>query len=105
MKFDSKRTVGEIFKDIQQALQEQAVWNLLDYFNIRTIDESKSDEVFPNYNWISVFPVIGGSEGYYFHVEAIEGNKRQLLYLGKTLSEDIEDALKINNVLVRLFHG
>jgi len=104
VKLERKRTVGEVFQDIKQALNEQEVMELLDYFNISSNDESKGDEVFPDYRWISVFLVKGDSEGYYFHIEVIDGN-RQLLYLGKTLSENIEEALKINNILVRLFQG
>ena len=35
------------------------------------------------YHWLAIFAVKGGSEGYYIHVEAITGDKRELLLLGK----------------------
>lgn len=99
-----KRTLEEVYKDIVQALKEQEVWEMLDYFNIST-DKRDGKVPFPDYRWISVFLVRGGSEGFYFHIEAIHEGKRELIYLGKTLSERIDEALKINNVLVKLFHS
>lgn len=107
VKMERRRTIGEIYEDIKQALKEQNVWELLDYFDvdydIRAKDEGAS-QLFPEFRWVSVFTVRGDSEGFYFHIEVIDGAMRKLVYLGKTLSENIEDALKINNVLIRLFH-
>lgn len=104
LKFERKRTLDEVYKDIVQALKEQDVWDMLDYFNIST-EKRDGKAHFPDYHWISVFVVKGGSEGFYFHIEAINEDKRRLLYLGKTLSERIDEALKINNVLVKLFQS
>lgn len=104
LKFERKRTINEVFNDIVQALKEQNVWDMLDYFSIST-ENRDGDEPFPEHRWISVFVVKGGSEGYYFHIEVIHEGKRYLIYLGKTLSENIEEALQINNVLVELFQS
>ena len=99
---DRRRTIGEVFEDLKQALKEQEVYDDLDYFSISGKD---ADEVFPDFNWISVFIVRGGSEGFYYHVEAIKGDNRRLLYLGKTLWEKFDKAIPIQNVLVKLFQG
>jgi hypothetical protein len=82
------------------------IYEQLDYFhkNYRYDGTDKKDEKWPlEYNWLSVFYVRGESEGFYFHVEAIEGDKRTLLLLGKTLSWSRDVAEKIQNTLARIF--
>jgi hypothetical protein len=54
-----------------------------------------------NYHWISVFAVTGGSEGHYVHVEAITGDVRELLFLGKTF-RGMDNALHAVSLLTKL---
>jgi len=66
-------------------------WDL-EYFGI--FAEQKANRPFPKFRWIAVFAVTGSNEGYYIHVEAItqdriKGDKRELVYLAKTLSQDM----------------
>lgn len=101
---DRRRTIGEVFADLKQAMKEQKIRDDLDYFSISTSSKEEA-EPFPEFNWVSVFLVRGGNEGYYFHIEVIKGDNRRLLYLGKTLHEKVDEAIRIQNVLVRLFHS
>ena len=57
-----------------------------------------------NSHWIAVFPITGGSEGHYIHVEAIaRDGSRQLLYLGKTF-KGMDHAWQIARKLGDLLH-
>lgn len=97
-----RRTISEVLADMKQALKEQDLWDeLVTIINSWDIDP---DEPFPSRGYLAIYPVKGGSEGYYVHIEVVGSRLRTFLYLGKTLSEDIEVALKITNALVRLFH-
>ncbi len=55
-----------------------------------------------DYNWIACFAVTGGSEGHYVHVESITGDKRDLLFLGKTfggMEQALEAVALLTNIL------
>ena len=89
----------EVCKYLEEGLRaEPEVWNSIDYFN----PHYKEVPIWPiDAHWIAVFCVLGESEGYYIHCEAIKGDKRVLLVLAKTLSEDLEVGLRIANNISR----
>jgi hypothetical protein len=39
-------------------------------------------------HWLAVYWVVGGSEGYYVHVDRIDYEKRELVFLGKFWGHD-----------------
>lgn len=71
-------------------LRENNVWS--DYISYcrddkYTPDSLKHKPILDNVRWVSVFCVHGGSEGIYLHIEFIyTDSKRELIFLGKTLS-------------------
>jgi len=96
------KTMQQVYDYICNEMKEKypELWRMLDYFDIWKYDGITH---FPlDYKWIAVFYVRGGSEGHYFHVEAIKDGKITHLFLGKTLSENREDAILINSALSRI---
>ena len=57
-----------------------------EYFSIAADSENHCADPWPQgYRWIAVFPVTGGSEGHYVHVERIQHDgSRDLVFLAKT---------------------
>jgi len=77
--------------------------DLLDYFSLGTWQYKNENKTWPtNYNWVSCYYVTGGSEGYYFHIDVIKEDKRELMFLGKTLIENRGLAGEINNAISRI---
>lgn len=76
------RTVREIYTELCERLRAEGFWPD-EYFQIDNWDFRPDDEI-PDYHWIACFPVTGGSEGWYVHVELIIGDRHRLLFLGKT---------------------
>ena len=102
------RTYGDIEADIIRKIKEEhpEAWEMLDYFGLEyDYRRNHRGDYFPtSWQWIACYYVKGGSEGYYFHVDLIAlGGERNLIFLGKTLSEDRSDAEKIQNALARVF--
>jgi hypothetical protein len=107
LKFERMATVGELFDFCKASLDEAGVSELLEYFSI--MSRVERDQPLPvNLRWLVVFPVTGGNEGFYIHIEAIYHDdspteaKRKLLILGKDLSNKMDTALKAVNVLAPL---
>jgi hypothetical protein len=75
------KTVDEVFKAIEARLPEGFVD---EYFSVS--HDSRGEVVWPNpYRRIVVFPVTGGSEGHYVHVEVLDMvGGRQCVMLLKT---------------------
>ena len=42
------------------------------------------DQPWPRHRWVSVYVVTGNSEGLYLHVDLIDRDKREMMFLGKT---------------------
>lgn len=55
-----------------------------EYFTLQRDFEGKT---FPDFNWVAVYCVPGGSEGTYMHIDIINGDKRVMWAMGKTLSD------------------
>ena len=77
-----------------------SVFDWLDYMSIQSelgIVEKRDEEI-PDFRWIICWFVEGGSEGHYFHIEAVEPQTHQHipLILAKTLSGDPGLANMIN---------
>ncbi len=85
------RTIKEVYNDLCKALQEDGI---IDGYLAVMNHDFDYNQPFPDFQWISCFAVTGGSEGHYVHIEIIDGDKRTLLYLGKTF-EGMDHAYKI----------
>lgn len=93
LKYVRNRTVVEVYEDLCKRLKDEGCFPD-EYFGIMRDSRYSTNEEFPQYHWIACFPVTGASEGYYIHVEVINGNARRLLFLGKTL-QDFDFAAKV----------
>jgi hypothetical protein len=87
---DRKNSLFSIFEQVRKKLiadypelMEQADYFSYDYDN----DTYKHTALCPEFRWIAVYYVRGGSEGYYVHVESRQDGKSEMLFLGKTLCE------------------
>lgn len=75
-----RRSVEDVMGDLKFALFQLGFERCLgEYFG--TDLDRKSP--FPSFHWIACFAV-GGSEGYYVHIEVIRQGQRQCVFLGKT---------------------
>jgi len=94
------RTLAEI-----EAYLVLGLGPLVDAYFVLANAQERSDVRWPvNSHWIAVFPITGGSEGHYIHVEAIaRDGSRQLLYLGKTF-KGMDHAWQIARKLGDLLH-
>ena len=81
------KTRREVFTEVCKQFKEkyQEVYDNMEYFDIMEKYHGKDERPFPDFRWIAVFAVTGGSEGYYVHVETIIDEKRELIFLAKTL--------------------
>ncbi|MEA1050511.1 hypothetical protein U5801_11915 [Lamprobacter modestohalophilus] len=110
--FDRCATVEEVKAQCDEALNKAGLLEELDYFSIASLD-ARGDKPWPRARWVACFPVVGGSEGHYIHVEAIalmgdpgqtQTGERQLVLIGKTFL-GLEHALAVSGTLTRAFHG
>ncbi len=76
-----------------------------EYFSDVTQHEDGAPRMWPTeYTWLACYPVTGGSEGHYVHVDVIyRDNSRRLLFLVKTF-KGIEHAWKIAQRAGELLH-
>lgn len=100
---EKKKSVHAVFKDVNKLFHEKypGLAENMDYFQVSS--ENFNDHPLPDYRWLGVFYVTGGSEGHYIHVEAIgigepKMDKRECLFLGKTFggrnhAEEVVNAL------------
>lgn len=80
-RLDSTKTVNEVFAEIRAIVGENPA-GCDEYFNVSMA--GRGDAPWPD-GRIIVFPVTGGSEGHYVHVEVQDvTGESQLLLLGKT---------------------
>lgn len=86
------KSITEVYEELRGALgcvnDPTIGWTLPEgcdeYFVRGSI--AAADTPWPYESRICVFVVTGGSEGHYIHVEAHDGEQRQLLILGKTFA-------------------
>lgn len=87
------RLLKDIAKDIKDILHQEGL--LDEYFGVApsiSMSPENNTRLWPErYQWVSVFPVQGSSEGRYVHVEIItpspnhsKDGPRELIFLGKT---------------------
>ena len=108
LKFKATRTLKELFDYCKEALTPSGILDQLEYFDLMW--RKKADDPLPRrIKWLVVFVVKGGSEGHYIHIEAILENNdphraqdRELLILGKSLSNKYDDGLAVVNILAPL---
>lgn len=96
------RTLKEIEQDLIDALGRDKYngVHMMEYF---TANNYEIQDLFPkDYRWIACFPVTGGSEGHYIHVDLIlQDDKRLNVFLGKTF-QGLGHAIEIAAKLARL---
>ena len=87
------RPVGDVLRELNRRLDADDIEFGESDFSDMTAYLDGSDRRMPRCRWLVVFPVRGGSEGWYVHVEAIIDRPdrvrvNQLLGLAKTWSPD-----------------
>jgi len=84
---ERSRKLRDVFKDVYDTLKRDYpdLAKDIEYFSI--FPTLTRERPFPLGARIAIFYVEGSSEGYYVHVEAHDGETRELLFLGKTLLE------------------
>ena len=102
-------TLRSLYEYVCKELKEnhKELYEQLDYFSMDSgyhlTKEERVKRLIPQFRWIAVFYVTGGSEGHYIHVEAIAEERTENLFLGKTfLGRD--HAEKVCNVLSRILN-
>ncbi|MHB8971255.1 MAG: hypothetical protein ACYC4N_12480 [Pirellulaceae bacterium] len=81
-------TVADVFRKLRAVLDEE---HLIDeYFSVSGPSDQQFYKLVENHRWIACYPVTGGSEGHYVHVDLICGydhdwtGKILHLFTGKT---------------------
>lgn len=103
---ETAKTRGEVYQWMVSELRTNHadIWELFDYISLdRDYVTDTEKKAWPINDRIAVFYVRGGSEGFYFHIEALRDGRHELLILGKTLSESRNDAERVQNTLARIF--
>lgn len=108
VKNEKPKTMQEVYEWVCKELKKHntepyTVGPFEEYFsNMHRYNERHTRSHWPlDYHWIAVFAVTGGSEGHYVHVEAITGEKRELLFLGKTF-RGMDNALAAVALLTKI---
>ena len=93
-------TLADVFRLLRDVLHEE---DLIDeYFDLCIETDQTFWSLVESYRWIACYPVTGGSEGHYIHVDLIHGydgdstGKTLHLITGKTFL-GLAHALKIAN--------
>lgn len=98
------RLVGDVLRDLNACLKADGVEFGENDFTDMTASFSADGRQMPNCRWLVCFPVRGGNEGWYIHVEAIidrpdRSRVNRLLGLAKTWS--VESAWAITQAAAR----
>lgn len=108
---DTRPTIRDVAKQVRAAENaalgidsKYSVGPWDEYFNVPNYTLTDKDERWPaGCRWIACFVVVGGSEGLYLHVEAIDyDGKSRLLMLGKTCSSSRETWMKCYESAARI---
>lgn len=80
------RPIGQVFRDIEKQIPRDILMEF-DSYGVHCYPMKPTDP-FPTYHWLAIYYVTGGSEGYWVHIDLINGdNERTLIWLAKTLHE------------------
>lgn len=75
------KTVEEIFAELVTLLKKDGLYP----DEGLSIMYMKEDQELPSYRWIACYPVTGGAEGHYIHVDIVTyENERIPVFIGKT---------------------
>jgi len=112
------RAISAILDDVNQIMKERGI-EAEDYGFSSSVDhDGLNDRIWPsskttNLRWVACFPVQGGSEGCYVHIELIfqhmhgkplpKQGERRLIGLAKCYSW--QNALAMTNVAAEIFEG
>ena len=101
-------TIVYLYEQIEEELKNNYpdIWNTIDYFSISCKYEmdmkNNPDLLIPDFQWMPVYYVRGGSEGFYIHIDVITpGNKMVHLYTAKTLCGR-DEGERICNAITRI---
>lgn len=102
------RTIQDVLRDLNTYLRVNDLLDMAEgcFSNMSAYTDKGQVAVsdrWPTSDWIAVFVVTGGSEGYYVHIEHVDKQHgtRRLLGLCKFLSSQ-DDALALANITTKL---
>ena len=75
------RTVGEVWQDLKDRLEKEG---LLPDEYMGVAASANGAREFPRYRFLACYPVTGGNEGHYIHVDVLKDGKNIPIFLGKT---------------------
>lgn len=81
LRYVRNRTVGEVWKELGERLQQEDLFPD-EHMGMAASANGRSE--FPAYRFLACYPVTGGSEGHYIHVDAVKEGKNAPVFLGKT---------------------
>lgn len=93
------RPLGEVGKNLNAALKSLDM--LPDEYGMNLDTDMTPDTPCPEHRWIACFAVEGGSEGWYIHVDALTGDHRIPLFLGKTF-QGMDRAYEVARTIAKI---
>jgi len=94
------RTLKDVAMDLNAGLKTVGI-DMDDHGMYPWSINGADTDTIPPHKWIACFAVTGGSEGHYIHVEALLGEHRMPLFLGKTF-QGMDHALAIASACAKL---
>lgn len=88
-----RKSIQQVYNELVEYLKAADVrFDELEYFDVSVTAEHEHglNTPFPAYRWIACYPVRGGCEGYYIHVDVLTRGRSYTIFLGKTLYEGDE---------------
>ena len=94
LRYTHNRTILSIFTELKKRLEEDGLLPE-EYFSMgaRLELDKRTEEEFPS-GWIACYAVTGASEGHYIHVDVLNTNKPNHVFVGKTF-KGLEFAVKV----------
>jgi len=100
--YADEMTMRDVAEAVEAQLKEAGLWEELDYFSVDLKLQKKKDEAFPEYAWIACFPVTGGNEGHYIHIDIITRDNEHIHFLTAKTFMGMEYAGKVATECAKL---
>lgn len=101
-----RKTIKEVYDELCARLKFEDMFPD-EYFEISAsikykyeTGKEKENAPFPEFRFIACYPVTGGSEGHYIHIDVVKDGKHEPIFLGKTF-KGFERACEIANACSR----
>lgn len=80
------KTIRAVYEEMYARLTASPHGDAMDYFSLSDGTPAAAKLIPVDFRWVACYPVTGGSEGHYIHVDLIlkDGTTRLPLFLGKT---------------------